>query len=281
MNIEGWVKLDLASKVTWSSGGEGGVGGAVWMVACPEIGGSDLESSRRSWAASVSSFVCIRSDADVIGMGTVGRAGSSCLLLLLLVMIGGSRGGDGEEVDVDEEGGENEEGGWGLMVARISGGRGVVEKGFGVVVNDCELVENGFEFDVNGFEFVVNGLGVAEYDDGVDEYDDGVDGYDVWVGVNDAWAGVNDVEVDENVEVGVNGSSLICLIDSCNGAEGGIGCPKCLWPEKKKVDKKLKKLKKLKKNVSIWSKNVSRLRVLRLEKTLCFELWRIWSIWIV
>ncbi len=56
--------------------------------------------------------MCIRSDADVIGMGTVGRAGRSCLLLVL-VMIGGSRGGDGDDddADVDEEGGENEEGG--------------------------------------------------------------------------------------------------------------------------------------------------------------------------
>ncbi len=53
--------------------------------------------------------MCIRSDADVIGIGTVGRAGRSCLLLL--VMIGGSKGGDGDEVDVDEEGGEKEEGG--------------------------------------------------------------------------------------------------------------------------------------------------------------------------
>ena len=49
--------------------------------------------------------------------------------------------------------------------------------------------------------------------------------------MNDDGVGVNDVEV------GVNGSSLICLIDSCNGAEGGIGCPKCLRPEKK-VEKK-------------------------------------------
>jgi hypothetical protein len=56
-----------------------------------------------------------------------------------------------------------------------------------------------------------------------------------------------------DVEVGVNGSSLICLIDSCNGAVGGIGCPKCLCPEKK--------VRKAEKFVLIWSKNVSRSKV--------------------
>ena len=117
--------------ITWSSGGDGGVGGAaaaVWMFTWfgPQIGGSDLESSRRSCAASVSSFVwSLSSPDDVRGIGTVGSrcfTGTECLWFIWT----GSNGGEGEDVD---EGGEKDEGGWGLMLARISMGSGVVRGG--------------------------------------------------------------------------------------------------------------------------------------------------------
>ena len=76
------------------------------------MGGRDRESSRRSWAASVSSLVWILSDAEVIGTGTVGKTGSKvCFCGIegsLPGLTGSRRGGDGEEVD---EGGENEVGG--------------------------------------------------------------------------------------------------------------------------------------------------------------------------
>ena len=75
------------------------------------MGGRDRESSRRSWAASVSSLVWILSDAEVIGTGTVGKTG--CKVCFCGIeggrgLTGSRRGGDGEEVD---EGGENEFGG--------------------------------------------------------------------------------------------------------------------------------------------------------------------------
>ncbi len=114
---------------TWSSGGDGGVGGAMvtwFLFPDPEMGGSERESSRRSWAASVSSLVWILSDAEVIGTGTVGKTGCKvccCPIEGGRGLTGSRSGGDGDEVD---EGGENEVGGWGLMLARISGGSGVV-----------------------------------------------------------------------------------------------------------------------------------------------------------
>lgn len=81
----------------WWSSGVGGVGGcAGCKVTCAGggKGGSDLESSNRSWAASVSSLVLIRWWVWV-GTGLMSR----------------------------------HEGGWGWMLAKISGGKGVVQIG--------------------------------------------------------------------------------------------------------------------------------------------------------